>query len=164
MKFDKKTILLLIATIAGITLATSAILSYKVTPERCVGCGRCVIHCPVDAIVLVDGKAIINPAKCIQCGMCFKICPIDAIQCVRDDTTTKSNIEVSQSDSICKQIPDFDPDKCISCSGCAKVCPEKAIEIFEGYPVIDPEKCTLCGNCTRICPTEALTIPAEKDS
>ena len=50
----------------------------KVVLEKCEGCGRCVLDCPLDAIRLVGKKARIGEA-CSECGACMKVCPEEAI-------------------------------------------------------------------------------------
>jgi ferredoxin len=48
--------------------------------ERCVGCGTCTQGvCFVDAIQLVDGRAVISDA-CRGCGRCADVCPQQAIE------------------------------------------------------------------------------------
>ncbi len=49
-----------------------------VEKETCTGCGACVDCCPVDAIEMVDDKAVISDA-CIDCGQCVDECPVEAI-------------------------------------------------------------------------------------
>ena len=51
-----------------------------VKQNKCVGCGVCVNVCPVGAIFMENGKAIINQNKCIKCGKCLDICPQEAIR------------------------------------------------------------------------------------
>ena len=51
----------------------------KVNPDRCTGCGSCIDVCPVDAISLADGKAVIDLDKCANCHACESVCPVDAI-------------------------------------------------------------------------------------
>ncbi len=50
-------------------------------PERCVGCGKCVKLCPVDALYLDEHKkAVIDPNKCLGCGICVKNCAKKALK------------------------------------------------------------------------------------
>ena len=59
--------------------------------DRCVGCGACTrpVHghdvCFVDAIHLVDGRAVISDA-CRGCGRCVEVCPQHAIELRVADT------------------------------------------------------------------------------
>ena len=48
--------------------------------KKCIGCGICVKICPVDAISMKNGKAIIDQEKCIHCGKCRPDCPVEAIR------------------------------------------------------------------------------------
>lgn len=45
----------------------------NVTAERCNGCGRCLKHCPMKAISIVDRKARINQDRCAECELCYRI-------------------------------------------------------------------------------------------
>lgn len=52
--------------------------------ENCVGCGVCTEGiCFLDAIHLVDGKAVID-STCRGCGNCAEVCPESAIKVVVD--------------------------------------------------------------------------------
>ncbi len=56
-----------------------ALLRYEIN-DKCVGCTRCVQHCPVDCISgSVRERHYIDATQCIHCGECFKNCPVNAI-------------------------------------------------------------------------------------
>jgi len=50
-----------------------------VCPFGCIGCTKCVKECPVDAIHMDKGLAVIDYAKCINCGKCVAVCPVNSI-------------------------------------------------------------------------------------
>ena len=43
---------------------------------RCAGCGKCVEHCPEDALELDEGadSPVVDPDACIGCGECEAVC------------------------------------------------------------------------------------------
>ncbi|MCM8763150.1 MAG: DUF362 domain-containing protein [Candidatus Omnitrophica bacterium] len=47
--------------------------------EKCRGCGKCVVSCPVAAIEMINNKASIDNKKCIGCATCIAVCPVSAI-------------------------------------------------------------------------------------
>ena len=51
---------------------------------NCQDCYKCIRHCPVKAIQILDGHASIIAEKCIMCGTCVDICPSNAKK-IRDD-------------------------------------------------------------------------------
>ncbi len=60
--------------------------AFHISDYKCVGCEACVDACPVQAISIVGGKAVIDQAKCIKCGICvggnfadYTGCPVEAI-------------------------------------------------------------------------------------
>lgn len=59
-----------------------------VDETRCIGCGKCVTTCPVEAMALVSAndadrpklkKAKLNEDLCLGCGLCVRACPKDNI-------------------------------------------------------------------------------------
>ena len=53
--------------------------AYLSDPEACTSCGECVKTCPETAIILQDGKPMINDLTCTGCGACIPSCPVDAL-------------------------------------------------------------------------------------
>jgi Pyruvate/2-oxoacid:ferredoxin oxidoreductase delta subunit len=47
--------------------------------DRCVGCGTCQGVCFIDAILMVDNRAVIGDA-CRGCGRCASVCSQEAIE------------------------------------------------------------------------------------
>ncbi len=64
-----------------------SMLNFKVIADKCIGCGKCIKNCPVDAISKTDYVApghklpsvAIDTAKCIKCGVCMGNCKFGAI-------------------------------------------------------------------------------------
>lgn len=51
--------------------------------SNCIGCGACLEHCPVSAIVpqykYFSNCHYIIPYICTDCGACVGACPVEAI-------------------------------------------------------------------------------------
>ena len=54
-------------------------MAAKTDSEKCTGCGVCIDVCPLEAISLNDGIAVIDEDTCTECGLCVDECPSDAI-------------------------------------------------------------------------------------
>jgi iron only hydrogenase large subunit-like protein len=46
--------------------------------RECQDCYKCVRHCPVKAISVKSGSALVTHELCIYCGRCYEICPVGA--------------------------------------------------------------------------------------
>ncbi|GAB6174725.1 electron transfer flavoprotein subunit alpha [Paradesulfitobacterium aromaticivorans] len=68
-------------------------MSVVVDKAKCIGCGACVVECPVEALDLVDGLAVVDPNKCTNCGSCVTVCPANALSLPEGavSTTTKNS-------------------------------------------------------------------------
>jgi electron transport complex protein RnfB len=55
----------------------------EVDEDECIGCETCLERCQMDAIEMVNEKAIINLDRCIGCGLCVTTCTTDAMHLVK---------------------------------------------------------------------------------
>ncbi len=63
------------------------LISYKIDPDKCIGCGMCARNCPAEAISRTDYTApghklasmAIDSTKCVKCGACISGCKFGAI-------------------------------------------------------------------------------------
>jgi Fe-S-cluster-containing hydrogenase component 2 len=56
--------------------------------DECIGCGKCIDVCPVDALQSVDDSPIVDQDWCIGCGVCHTVCPSGAVKLsIRPDKT-----------------------------------------------------------------------------
>lgn len=54
-------------------------MAANINSDKCTGCGACVEVCPVDAIKLQNGNAVVGD-ECVECGACINECPNEAIE------------------------------------------------------------------------------------
>lgn len=61
---------------------TVAMIQRAPTENKCISCGTCNRHCPMDVDVMSyisQGKKVTS-SECIQCGICTNVCPQKAIK------------------------------------------------------------------------------------
>jgi len=56
------------------------VATLSLSPDKCVGCGKCTEVCPHGVFVLENGRAaIFDKNSCMECGACANNCPTNAI-------------------------------------------------------------------------------------
>jgi ferredoxin len=65
-------------------LASSGYVSH-VDESLCIGCGICEESCQFGAIVVDEGRAVVEAAACMGCGVCVSHCDLGALALERDD-------------------------------------------------------------------------------
>lgn len=52
---------------------------YSVDADKCIGCKKCIRELGCPAIVLTEGRPVIEAGLCYGCGVCAQVCPVKAI-------------------------------------------------------------------------------------
>ena len=74
--------------------------------NECQDCYKCVRHCPVKAIRIVNGKASVIPEACVACGACVKVCPAHAKK-IRSDLARLKELLSSGAKLYASVAPSF---------------------------------------------------------
>lgn len=80
-------------------------MSVLVDSEKCNGCGLCISICPVQAISIIQNKALINQNKCKECLQCMDECPVYAIHQISKKEVYLTKREYSIPYSLNRAVP-----------------------------------------------------------
>ncbi|KUK04331.1 MAG: 4Fe-4S ferredoxin [Methanosarcinales archaeon] len=143
-------------------------------PDKCIGCGTCVIVCPKGSLVigsvgavargLIEKDFIEKGAECILCTMCAKVCPTGALEIRKEGEVMRDDSHLSGAIK-----PTVVDERCVHCGLCESVCPQSCITVeqwlandgsarVDGKTTIDHECCVHCGWCAAVCPVDAITV------
>lgn len=63
-------------------------------PDRCIGCGACIEHCPQGAHTWVNGEHQFERERCVACGACAATCYSKALVIIGEAKTADEVVEV----------------------------------------------------------------------
>jgi [FeFe] hydrogenase (group B1/B3) len=119
---------------------SSCVKANYVVTNMCRGCVArpCTMNCNKDAIVFVNGQAIIDSTKCVNCGLCQKVCPFHAI--IYQPVPCEESCPVGAITKDELGIERINKSKCINCGKCVVACPFGAVmekthfaELYRGF-------------------------------
>lgn len=59
----------------------------------CIGCTKCLVECPTDAIIGAKSRVHTTVEKwCTGCGLCVPVCPVDCIEIKDKSDVTRSSL------------------------------------------------------------------------
>ena len=87
-----------LAAIMGVALSSERVLLPEpkqlfalIDEESCIGCTKCLVECPTDAIIGAKSRVHTTIEKwCTGCGLCVPVCPVDCIE-IKDKSDSASN-------------------------------------------------------------------------
>jgi len=77
----------------------------QVNQELCSGCGVCVEACSVEAVHLVDHRAVIDNELCTVCKACLYTCPNGAITALTEPVYTTPAMALPAPESRIIRVP-----------------------------------------------------------
>jgi Fe-S-cluster-containing hydrogenase component 2 len=84
-------------------------MGIEIERSECTGCGCCVDVCPVEAIRLVDGRAVVYQEICTECGDCVMVCPVEAISLSEPESVGVLVPSDQQGENTSLEIPPSSP-------------------------------------------------------
>lgn len=82
--------------------------------DACIGLGSCIKACPLGAIRLAGGLAVVDPDRCTGCGACLEVCPTGVIALAPADAlwyvACNSRRKAEEKLAACR----------VPCTGCAE--------------------------------------------
>lgn len=112
--------------------------SYQLCSYGCLGFGDCARVCPVSAITIENGLAVIDINKCIGCAKCVSACPKNLISIVSLASDFLPLVACSNKDKA-KEVKEVCSLGCIGCGICVKVGPDQGFRLDENLASVNYE-------------------------
>jgi electron transport complex protein RnfB len=100
----------------------------------CMGLASCARACPVNAIEIRNGLAIVHPGLCIGCGKCVGTCPRKLIKLVPESRFIHVLCSSHDRGPDVKQACNVG---CIACTLCVKAVGSQGISMQNNLAVVD---------------------------
>jgi electron transport complex protein RnfB len=125
----------------------------KLCRHGCLGYGSCASACPVDAIEIVDGLAIVHAELCIGCGKCIRTCPRVIIKMIPAAAEVHVVCNSKDKGPFVKKACSVG---CIGCRICTKLTGE-AIKMDGFLAVVDYSQSIEDDVAVQKCPGKCMT-------
>lgn len=89
--------------------------------NRCVGCGLCAAVCPMEILVIKDGKAVVEGGESLNCDHCGAVCPTEAVRVASIDAGL-GRFETFPTDSRWLPHGRFDTASLVNLMGSRRSC------------------------------------------
>jgi Na+-translocating ferredoxin:NAD+ oxidoreductase subunit B len=122
--------------------------------DGCVGLGTCVAACPLGAIKLSSGVAVVNPELCTGCGLCETVCPLGIIAILpREQTWFVACSSKREPDARIEGCS----SACIACGECANRSIKGEFHVIRGMARENADaKSSGWSEISEACPTGAI--------
>jgi Na+-translocating ferredoxin:NAD+ oxidoreductase subunit B len=122
--------------------------------DGCLGLGSCAAVCPLGAIRIASGVAVINPGLCTGCGRCVEACPPGVIELLpRDQAWFVACSSRREPESRCRDCG----AACTACGECANKSIKGEFRVESGMARENPDSSSSgWAEIAEDCPTRAI--------
>ncbi len=119
----------------------------------CLGLASCCRICPVQAIELHDGLAVVHPDLCVGCGQCVATCPRRLIKLIPE---SRSLHVLCSSQDRGPEVRKVCALGCVACTLCAKAVANVGISMRNNLAVVDYNTPLTLESLVATCPQNTI--------